>query len=75
MLPIAFMIVVFGCGDAGAGCEAVRTLPASYASLSACNAAVQIELPRQNDIEYPVVAARCRAAPLQAPIQIASAGR
>lgn len=75
MIPVAFVILVLGCGDAGASCEPVRTLPASYTSISACNAAINDALSRQNDVEYPVVAAQCRAKPQLPSVQLASAGR
>ena len=75
MLPVAFVILVLGCGDAGAACEPVRTLPASYSSISACTAAVSDALARQNDVDYPVVAAQCRAAPSLPSAQLALADR
>ncbi len=75
MLAVAFVMVVLGCGDDDAACAPVRTLPAAYASLAACNAAVNIELPRQNDVDYPVIAARCQAMSPLPPIQVALAVR
>ena len=75
MPAIIFVMVLLGCGDAGISCETVRTLPAKYASATACNDAVNVILPEQSDMDYPVIAARCQPAPTLPAIQMASAGR
>lgn len=73
-LGAVFVMVLMGCGDAGGQCEAVRTLPTTYASAAACNAAANVLLPEQTDVAYPVIAAYCQTALALPPVQIASAG-
>lgn len=59
MEPLAFVIAILGCGDAGAGCERVAVEPVRYESLSACQAATNFALANHTDVEFPVIQARC----------------
>ncbi|WP_426168170.1 hypothetical protein [Sandarakinorhabdus sp. DWP1-3-1] len=64
------MMVLLGCADDGEACQRVGTLPATYASVAACNAAMAQQLPQQNNVDWPVIAARCETA--QPSVQVAS---
>ena len=75
MPVMIFVMILMGCSDAGDQCQTVRTLPATYTSAAACDAAVNVTLPQLSDMNYPVIAARCQVAPTLPPVQIASAGR
>lgn len=59
MEPLAFVIAILGCGDAGVGCERVAVEPARYETRSACVAATQNALARHTDVLFPQVMARC----------------
>jgi hypothetical protein len=69
------VMVLLSCGDAGDQCQTVPTMPASYASAAACNAAVNVVLPQQSSMDYPVIAACCQPAPTFPRVQMALAGR
>ncbi len=72
MFTGAIVMVLLGCADDGNSCQRVGAVPATYASVAACNAAMAIELPRRGDLDWPVIAARCETAPT---VQVASAAR
>jgi hypothetical protein len=59
MEPLAFVIAILGCGDAGAGCARVVVEPVRYETLSACQAATTNALANHTDVEFPVIQARC----------------
>lgn len=63
MEPMAFMMAILGCADDGMACREQRVEPVRYASARQCRAAVPAALERNSDIDYPVIAAACRAAP------------
>lgn len=60
MQPIFYVMAILGCGDAGTGCETVRTAPALYASSVACRAAAGEVLLANTDLDYPVLRIICR---------------
>ena len=63
-MPVAAIIMILlGCTDDGDQCQRVGVAPATYASVAACNAAMTTVLPQQNTLDWPVVAAKCEAAP------------
>ena len=59
MEPLAFVIAILGCGDAGTVCERVAVEPARYETQSACQAAMETALANHTDVLFPVVQARC----------------
>lgn len=59
MEPLAFVIAILGCGDAGAGCERLAFEPVRHETLSACQAATTNALANHTDVLFPVVQARC----------------
>lgn len=61
MDPLFYVMAIMGCGDGSAACRQARVEPARYRSISACRAAIPAALARNGDIDYPVVAASCRA--------------
>ena len=72
MSVAAIFMVLLGCADDGDQCQRVGTVPVSYASVAACNAAISTQLPQQSSLDWPVIAARCEASvPV---VQVASAG-
>ena len=68
MEPLAFVIAILGCGDAGTACERVMIEPVRYETRNACLAAADHSLARHTDVLFPVVQARCE----QRGMQIAS---
>jgi hypothetical protein len=60
MEPVLYLMAILGCGDAGTGCQAVRTATARYASADACRAASDAVLMANTDLDYPVLRADCR---------------
>lgn len=75
-----FIMAIMGCGDAGAQCTAVTTVPTTYASREACMAATDEMLGRHDSLDFPTIVAECRAskakgaaAPAKAPTQLATA--
>ncbi|WP_374944222.1 hypothetical protein [Sphingomonas sp.] len=61
MEPIFYVMAILGCGDASASCTEARTEPARYQSVAQCRAALPQALARNTDLEYPTIAANCRA--------------
>ncbi len=70
MFAGAVIMVLLGCADDGDQCQRVGAVPATYASVAACNAAIAQQLPQQSNLDWPVIAARCEAAPA---VQVAAA--
>lgn len=62
MQTIVYVLAILGCGDAGTGCETVRTAPAAYASATACQAAAGDVLLANTDLDYPMLRTVCRKA-------------
>jgi hypothetical protein len=60
MEPVLYLMAILGCGDAGTGCQAVRTPPVRYASADACRAATDAVLIASTDLDYPMLRADCR---------------
>lgn len=56
-----YVMAILGCGDAGGLCSQARIDPARYTSLQACQAATQTALQRHADLDFPEIAAQCRA--------------
>nr|WP_286207859.1 hypothetical protein [Hephaestia sp. MAHUQ-44] len=55
------MIAILGCGDGAQRCSQQRVEPTPYATIQACRAALPEALARNTDIDYPTIAADCRA--------------
>ncbi|MBY8824743.1 hypothetical protein [Sphingomonas colocasiae] len=72
MQPIFYVMAILGCGDAGTGCETVRTAPTLYASPMACRAAASDVLLANADLDYPMLRIVCRKAARQAVLRSAS---
>ena len=70
MPVVAIIMVLLGCTDDGDQCQRIGVAPVTYASVATCNAAMATVLPRQNTLDWPVVAAKCEAGPS---VQVASA--
>lgn len=68
MGPGYFIIAVLGCADGGSSCTQVATLQTRYSSSEQCVAATVSALETNNDFDFPMLIARCRAgtAPLSA---------
>ena len=62
MGPAAFVIAIMGCADGGAACTQVATLPARYASESACYAATISAAEMGSRFDYPTTIAQCQPA-------------
>jgi hypothetical protein len=61
MEPVFYVMAILGCGDAGATCTEARIEPARYQSVAQCRAALPQALSRNTDLEFPTIAANCRA--------------
>lgn len=59
MAPLVYVMAILGCGDDGATCNRERMIPASYASVAECRAAMPAMLARNADLSYPVIGASC----------------
>ena len=62
MGPAYFVIAILGCADGGASCTPVTTLPAHYATEAECTEATGAALIENNQFDFPMLLARCRAA-------------
>lgn len=67
MQPVFYVMAILGCGDAGGGCETVRTASARFASATACRAAAGDMLLANTDLDYPMLRVICRKAARPAP--------
>lgn len=65
MEPLAFVIAILGCGDAGAACQRVMIEPVRYETRSACLAAAETSLVQHTDLLFPQILARCEARGMQ----------
>ncbi|WP_404373553.1 hypothetical protein AB5I39_08250 [Sphingomonas sp. MMS24-J45] len=61
MEPLFYVMAIMGCGDGNTACQQTRIEPAQYQSIRACQQAMPAAIARNSDIDYPVVAASCRA--------------
>ena len=61
MGPGYFVIAILGCADGSAACKPVATMPTRYASEAQCAAATEDALARNSDLDFPTLAAECRA--------------
>src|SRR3546814_2079739 len=61
MEPIVYLIAILGCGDGSQMCRQQRVEPTPYATMQACRDAMPAALARNTDIDYPTIAADCRA--------------
>jgi hypothetical protein len=61
MEPLFYVMAILGCGDGSTGCSEQRVVPARFATVQQCNAAMPGLLERNADIDFPVVSAACRA--------------
>jgi hypothetical protein len=61
MEPIFYIMAILGCGDGSAACSEARIEPVRYESAAQCRAALPAALARHTDLEYPTIAANCRA--------------
>lgn len=61
MEPVAFVLAIMGCGDAGGLCTQARVDPVRYTSIQACQAAAPVVLARHTDLDFPEIATQCRA--------------
>ena len=61
MEPLFYVMAIMGCGDGNTACQQTRLEAAQYQSIQACHQAMPAALARNSDIDYPVVAASCRA--------------
>ena len=61
MGPGYFVIAILGCADGSAACKPVATMPTHYATQAQCAAATEEALARNTDLDFPTLAAECRA--------------
>jgi hypothetical protein len=61
MEPLFYVMAIMGCGDGTQQCTPARVEPARYATIQQCQAAMPAALQRNTDIDYPEIAAACRA--------------
>ncbi len=66
MNSVLVVMAILGCGDDGAACQKLRDVPASYATVEACNAASPAILEKLTDLHFPVVMAHCQKRPAPA---------
>jgi len=62
MEPLLYVMAILGCGEGEAACQEARLAQARYQSQAECVAATEAELPRHEDLRFPVVVAQCRPA-------------
>lgn len=60
MGPAAFVIAIMGCADGGSACTAIKTLPVSYRTESACVAATPAALYNGDSYDFPTIVAQCQ---------------
>ncbi|MEG3176919.1 hypothetical protein U1872_11820 [Sphingomonas sp. RB3P16] len=61
MDPLFYVMAILGCGDGSTACQQARVEQVQYRSIGECQRAMPAALARNGDIDYPVVAAACRA--------------
>jgi hypothetical protein len=60
MGSVFYVIAILGCGDGQSQCAQQRIDTAHYASAAQCQAAMPAVLARNNDLDFPTIAASCR---------------
>ena len=65
MEPLFFVVAILGCGDGAAACSDARILPARYATVAQCRAALPGALAANTDLAFPTLGADCRARGMQ----------
>ena len=65
MNSMFFVMAILGCGDGDVECAEARIVPARYATMAQCRAALPTELARNTDVPYPMIGADCRRAGAQ----------
>lgn len=71
MEPVFYVMAILGCGDGSQMCAEQRIEPARYTSIAACREAMPAAIRRNADLDYPVIAAACKAS---GPIMVERAG-
>ena len=61
MEPLFYVMAIMGCGDGNTACTEARVIPARYATMAQCRAALPDQLARNTDVPYPMIGANCRA--------------
>ncbi|MET0375229.1 MAG: hypothetical protein ABW128_13355 [Rhizorhabdus sp.] len=61
MDPVYFVMAILGCSDDGMACRQARIEPVRYENAAKCQAAIDSVLPRQTDLDFPMVGASCQA--------------
>jgi len=61
MEPVFFVMAILGCGDGNTDCREARLDTVRYATAAQCQAALPAGLARNTDLDYPSIAAACRA--------------
>lgn len=61
MEPVYFVMAILGCSDDGMACSQARIEPVRYENAAKCQAAIDSVLPRQTDLDFPMVGASCQA--------------
>lgn len=61
MTPMFFVMAIMGCGDDGGACSTARIEPARYTTAAQCRSELVGALVRNRDLDFPSVAADCRA--------------
>ena len=60
MTPMFFVMAILGCGDGNTECTEARIIPARYATMAQCRAALPDQLARNTDVPFPMIGADCR---------------
>jgi len=55
-----YVVAIMGCGDGGDTCRDARLLPARYATVAECRAALPARLAENTDVPFPNIGADCR---------------
>ena len=55
-----YVVAIMGCGDGAEACRDARLLPARYATVAQCRAALPARLAENTDIPFPELSAACR---------------
>ncbi len=61
MDPLFYVMAIMGCGDGSTACQQAKVEVVHYRTIGECQRAMPAALARNSDIDYPVVAAACRA--------------
>lgn len=61
MEPLFYVMAIMGCGDGNVDCTEARVIPARYATMAQCRAALPDQIAKNTDVPYPMIGANCRA--------------